>query len=273
MEEINKEAAPKQGMNGWLKLIFGVLAVLLMVMGGAAAYFYKQYDEVKRSMQATKTDEVAELVSELSQVIELPTDETPTLATVTDKDKLREQAFFKKAENGDKIIIYTESGRAILYRPGSKKIIDVTTVSVKNEGDQSTDTAKQASIAEPENQIESDPSSSELIAQTSAENQPAKVVFLNGSTKVGVTQTAEDKLIAAYPDGGVVVMAKEKASKSDYVGTIVAPVTSGAAAKADQVALALGGTVGSLPGGETIPEGTDILVIIGNSTASAVATQ
>jgi hypothetical protein len=55
-------------------------------------------------------------------------DEQPTLASVTDKSKLSDQPFFQKAENGDKILIFVQSRKAILYRPSIKKIIDVAPI-------------------------------------------------------------------------------------------------------------------------------------------------
>jgi len=59
----------------------------------------------------------------------LPIDETPALATVTDKAKLTTK-FLQKAENGDKILIYQKAGRVIIYRPSIDRIIDVGPVQI-----------------------------------------------------------------------------------------------------------------------------------------------
>lgn len=243
----------------------GVAGVISLLSLGAAVFFYTQY-RTALSEKGAQENELAEVLGQVERLMELPAGETPTLATVADKEKLSEQAFFKNAENGDKILIYTESGRAVLYRPSSGKIVDVTTINIQNEA-----TPSETPVA-PEAVPVTEEIPSETPVETAAAAEPAKVVFLNGSTKVGVTQSAEDTLIAAYPEG-VTVIAKEKASKSDYVGTIIADVTGRAAIKASEVAMAIGGTVGSLPAGETVPEGADILVVIGNSAAPTAAKQ
>ena len=59
----------------------------------------------------------------------LPNDETPALATVTDKAKLTTK-FLQKAENGDKILIYQKASRVIIYRPSIDRIIDVGPVQI-----------------------------------------------------------------------------------------------------------------------------------------------
>lgn len=76
-------------------------------------------------------DEATQLVSQLSKYLELPTGETPTLATVTDVESLKTQQFFKNAQNGDKVLLYAKSGKAILYRPASKKIVDISSLATQ----------------------------------------------------------------------------------------------------------------------------------------------
>lgn len=57
-------------------------------------------------------------------------DETPTIATVSDITKLQGQPFFAKAQNGDKVYVYSNAKKAILYRPSENKIIEETTYAV-----------------------------------------------------------------------------------------------------------------------------------------------
>ena len=60
----------------------------------------------------------------------LPTGETPTIATVTDASKLKDQAFFTNAVTGDKVLIYTNAKKAFLYRPSTNKIINIAPVNL-----------------------------------------------------------------------------------------------------------------------------------------------
>ncbi len=71
--------------------------------------------------------EVITLTEQVGKLISLPTDEKPTVETVSDLALLKDKPFFVKAEVGDKVLIYEKSAMAILYRP-SKNII-INTVS------------------------------------------------------------------------------------------------------------------------------------------------
>lgn len=69
--------------------------------------------------------ETADLVQKIGKFMELPAGEQPTLATVTDRAKLKDQNFFESAQNGDKVLVYAKEKKAILYRPSNGKIIEV----------------------------------------------------------------------------------------------------------------------------------------------------
>lgn len=62
--------------------------------------------------------------------IVLPEGETPTVGTVTDPEKLKDQAFFEKAKIGYRVIIYTNAKKAILYDPDSDKIVEVAPLNI-----------------------------------------------------------------------------------------------------------------------------------------------
>lgn len=69
-------------------------------------------------------EEMREIQKKISKHIVLPQNEEPTLATVKDKTKLK-GGIYTKAENGDKLLIYSKAQRVYLYRPSEKKLIDV----------------------------------------------------------------------------------------------------------------------------------------------------
>ncbi len=132
-------AAPKIGFP--LKLGFNLttLIILIIVVAGAAGsvYFYNNYqssqeelDKLKKDPNTLAKQESKDLVDKVGKLVELPKGENPTIATVADKSKLAKQPFFAKAKNGDKVLIYTEAKRAILYRPITNKIIEIAPVQI-----------------------------------------------------------------------------------------------------------------------------------------------
>lgn len=70
------------------------------------------------------------IMEKLSRIIVLP-EEVPSIATVTDVEKLKNEPFFAKAQNGDKVIVYSQAKRALLYRPSENKIIDITVIGLE----------------------------------------------------------------------------------------------------------------------------------------------
>jgi len=75
-------------------------------------------------------DPSVETIAAVGKLIMLPEGEEPTVATISDIEKLKDQAFFTHAQNGDKVLIYTTAKKAILYRAETNKIIDVAPVNM-----------------------------------------------------------------------------------------------------------------------------------------------
>jgi hypothetical protein len=128
-----------------------VLVLLVLAASGVAAYSYGQYQKSQEQIKSLKANpqeiakaESKETVDAVGKLIALPKDETPTIATVTDAKKLKNQQFFAKAENGDKVLIYTQAKKAILYREKINKIIEVAPV---NLGQQPSPTIQQGKVS------------------------------------------------------------------------------------------------------------------------------
>lgn len=116
---------------GW-RMISGVLAVVILIF---LAYGYihtkHQLDQLNNPRVAAQS-ETQQLVATVGRLVQLPSGETPTIATVNDASKLKNQAFFSSARNGDKVLIYSKSGKAVLYRPSTGRIVEYSTVNLGN---------------------------------------------------------------------------------------------------------------------------------------------
>ena len=112
------------------KVVIPAVALAAIIVAG---YFYSQVRMLKQNPQAAAEQEVATLIAKISKLVVLPAEETPTVATVSDLEALKDQAFFAQAQNGDKVLIYAEAKKAILYSVEMNKIIDVAPLNI---GDQ-----------------------------------------------------------------------------------------------------------------------------------------
>ena len=105
-----------------IKKIYKIIgSIILAAVLAGGVYYYASH-------KSTGTDgqkELDQTVKDVSALMVLPSDEVPTLATVTDVKKLEGQAFFAKAETGDKVLIYTNNKKVILYSPRLNKIVEV----------------------------------------------------------------------------------------------------------------------------------------------------
>ncbi|MDR2524452.1 MAG: hypothetical protein LBC95_02870 [Candidatus Nomurabacteria bacterium] len=126
----------KTNKSGRAKLIIAALAVV--VMAALVAVLVFQQIEIRRlndpaaSAEQAKAD-AKRLRDRVSKIQQVP-DETPTLATVQDADKLREQEFFKDASNGDKVLIFTEAKKAIIYRESDNRVINSGPIVLNSSG-------------------------------------------------------------------------------------------------------------------------------------------
>lgn len=129
------------------KPILIISAILLVVVGGLAVFFYKQYTDLKNSPDVVAKENTARLLSKVSKLYALPKDEDPTVAEVSDKSKVKDQPFFKNVENGDYVLVYPKSRIAILYRESQNQIINVGPVAIDSaQGQAQGQTQPQGSV-------------------------------------------------------------------------------------------------------------------------------
>lgn len=187
----------------------------------------KQVSLDSQDAQKAAQEEVRKLVSEVGKLIDLPSGEDPTLATVTDVTKLQNQPFFSRAKNGDKVLIYTQAKKAILYDPNAKKIIDITPINTGS------------------------PSAQEGI----------KIVLRNGTQATGLTSKIEADVKKSITNAQIV--GKGNAIRNDHQSSLVVILNDKFKDEAQKLARDLQASLSALPKEESIPQEGDILVILG----------
>lgn len=120
---------PKK-LSPWLL----VVALLLF-----SIFMFVQYRDAKHkiasSAPAAANKQVEDVLTKVGKLIILPKDEKPgSVQTVSDIDKLKGLEFFINAQKGDKLIVYTKSKKAILYRPSTNQLVNVAPVTVTPSG-------------------------------------------------------------------------------------------------------------------------------------------
>lgn len=194
-----------------------------------------QLEAVKNDPQIFAREEIKNLVGKLGRMVVLPEGEEPVLATVSDKEKLKDQPVFAKAENGDKILIYTKAAKAYIYRPSTDKIIDMVPVNTTGGSQQVTLTGV-------------------------SENNPVSIALVNGSKNTGVAGVLE-KRINDLKIPGVKVVSKATAKSDSYTKTLVMDISGGRTQVAKELAKLVGGEVATESG--ELNAKADMMVIIG----------
>lgn len=218
------------------RIIISLLIAVVIIVGLVLVFSYnKKYQSNQQSIQSQEVanNDTAKLIEEVGRLIILPQDETPIIATITDKNQIENQPFFNNAENGDKLLAYTKSMKAILYRPSIGKIVEVQPIVFNN--NQASSTERVASI---------------------------KVAYYNGTSIKGLATEIEKKVIEKFTNATTVIIAN--AAKSDYRQTLVIDLSGKMNEAAKALAELVGGVVSTLPADEKAPE-ADLLIITGNN--------
>lgn len=233
-----KHLIPGTSSSGKPSTLLVVLALVALIGLGSAGYFYYQLGTAKgffwsknspAAAQKGEQEVVARLVSEVGKLMDLPSNETPTVATVTDVNKLKAEPFFVNAKNGDKVLIYQNAKKVILYNPAAKKIINVGPFSVG--GSQATPSAQ------------------------------AKIAIRNGTSTPAMAAKIEGILKKTFPEASIV--SKENAASSSFEKTLVIVLNKALKDIAGGLSKSLGAQIVDLPSGESKPQGADILIIVG----------
>lgn len=228
------EDLPKKSRK---KIIFLILVLIVLIIAAVLGfYFFSQYQKGNlfgKYGQSAGAKDNNDLVAKVGKIYKLP-NETPSVATVSDITKLRNQTLFQNAQNGDKVLIFNKAKRAIVYRPSENMIIEVGNIVVSPEG-----------------------SSPSVSPQAS---KKVKVVLYNGTDTAGYAKSVGSSLTSKFPN---IEVAGTQNAVNGYQKTLVVDLTGKNESFAKSLATELKGSVDDLPDGEDKPNSADILIILG----------
>ncbi len=105
-----------------------ILMVGLLIISGIFFVLWRGAEKQLASPADLVRRQRSMLTTQVGKLMELPAGEEPTVATIMDATKLREQPFFAKAKNGDRLLWYSGERLVILYDPAANKIVNVGSV-------------------------------------------------------------------------------------------------------------------------------------------------
>lgn len=213
------------------------LILLVLILCGTSGYFYYKYDKLIKNpitAQITAQEEAEKLAKDVGKLMLLPKDESPTVATITDIEKLKDQPFFKNAANDNKVLIYPNAKLGIIYDPKANIIINTGPINF------------------PENQSE---------VKNTSQALNTRVALRNGTGVNGLTRKVETDIKKIFPEINIVL--KDQSKKTDYEKTIVIILNDSATEASNQIAKSLNSQIEKLPEGESKPDGVDVLIILG----------
>lgn len=237
--------------------ILPIILIFSLIGTIGTTYFYLQYKSTQKRLtnpaEAVKA-ETKILVDKVGKHILLPTGEEPTIATISDKDKLSGQPFFTNAKKGDKVLIFNGAKKAILYDPEKDLVLEVAPINQDTAAAAPADgsTLGATAVATP-------------IPQPTA--SPLHIGLYNGTNVTGLTLSVEKAL--KDKNTNFITVTRDNTKKKEYDKTLVIDITGIKRTEASQIASFLGATVGTIPAEEQFPATTtdgqtlEIVVIIG----------
>ena len=232
----NETAEEKKPFNSKM-LIFLVFIVLVVAASSYYFYQYQRQQDLLLNPNKAAAEDSQNTLDHVKRLMSLPQG-SPLIYTVIDKKQIATQPFFKNVENGDKVLMFVQDKKAIIYRPSTDKIIDVGPINISPSGapTQASDSAMMK------------------------KDKPLTVAIYNGTTMLGLASVTEKKLKQKMPEVSVIL--KENAKASAYQKVLVIDLKGTYSDEVTKIAAGLSGEVSKLPKGETRSQ-TDILIIAG----------
>ena len=119
----SEKSNSKNTFKYWPSVLLALILIVTLVL-------YQKFSASSKNQEQVIKNEIIQVVDQVSKLMVLPKNEPVTLIRVTDPSKLQNQAFFRNAQAGDKLLLYPASQQAVLYSPALNKIVQVAVLNL-----------------------------------------------------------------------------------------------------------------------------------------------
>lgn len=130
--ESNTKNTKKSKTRSKIIVVLNILLILSLMTG--IVFLYIKYAEshamvsklsTAEGQQEFNKKELYAILADMRRLVELPSGEEPSIATMVNVDKVKNIEFYNNAQNGDRVVEYSDSKIRYIYRPSNKTIINV----------------------------------------------------------------------------------------------------------------------------------------------------
>lgn len=104
-----------------------VRLVLTLVLLGAIAASVILFLKYREAVDKNPENIERRTVEQVTKIVEVPT-EKPSVLTVLSANKLTNKELAARAADGDRLLVYAENKRIVIFRPSTGKIVDMLTI-------------------------------------------------------------------------------------------------------------------------------------------------
>jgi len=260
--DISSEEGGSKNFKKSNLLRFGLIALSLVLLFSVLGYYNNKTSE--------NIDD-SSLLSTLSKVIILPNEE-PSVITLTEDNKnelIKKYNHFTNSKIDDKLLIFKDAKKGILYRPSDSLIVEVVGLEFTNTANPrttarsvtpsvNTATAKNPEVTDANPTKKETPVEKKIVQKLTN----ISVVLLNGTTINGLTLKADPILAKSLKTHKVSV--RDNAAVQTYKKSVVVYLAPEYKEAAENLAKEMGVTAQKVvPSTQPKPTAGNILVILG----------
>jgi hypothetical protein len=242
------------------------LAVFIVICAVFGSFFsiryyrkYKQAEKRLRDASVVAQEDVKILLDKVGKLVKLPEGEIPTVATVSDIEKLKNQEFFAKAKVGYRVLLYSQAKKAVLYDPIENKVVEMGPLIIPS-GNPIQSQENVAGITAVPTLSPAPSATSAPATPTTNPSDPIKVALYNGTEVTGLTNSYSVLFKEKVPAFDIF---DKSSAAGKFAKTIIIDLSGKFTSKISEIAKTIGAEISAMPNGEKLPKDADFLIIIG----------